>query len=141
MYDNQRSQQQELDLVDEVSHEDGGQIDEFIKDTTEGPGKSVMANSLEMDSFDVVDDDNYANPLHRTTTTREKSFPSMITGDSRTDDDDNPLRRSARSNAMYPQVSSSIEVMRPKKQKKMQRHSQGLNQSAYIRNDNAFSII
>ena len=52
---------------------------------------------------------------------------------------DNPLQRSQRSNAMYPTRHEKIDV--PKKARVATRHSQGLNRSAYVRNDNAFSVI
>lgn len=54
--------------------------------------------------------------------------------------EEDPLRRSHRSNAMYPKEAEKLVVV-AKKVKPAKQQSQGLNKSAYVRDNNAFSII
>ena len=46
---------------------------------------------------------------------------------------ENPLRRSHRSNAMYPKTK--VEPIQPLKKAKTLKQSKGLNQSTYVRSD------
>lgn len=96
---------QDLDLVDRASSEhNDDQIDAFIKDTADkGHDKSAaMPSSLEMDSFDVVDEGHYSVPVvHRGDVIQRQSSGFLRSqAAATTQDDENSLKMSNRSNAM-----------------------------------------